>query len=172
MLRELYLVPFEACVREADLDLVMTGYNMVNGMTMTEHARLLSGILKHEWGFQGVALSDWHAARTTVATATAGLDLAMPGPSGPWGGLLIAAVRDGRGQRGRGGRQGPADPAAGPPGGGPRPERRLAERECPGRHGPDRRPVLADPALLRRCAAAAFTLLRNEARRAAAGSAA
>ena len=95
MLRELYLVPFEACVREADLDLVMTGYNMVNGITMTEHPRLLSAILKQEWGFQGVALSDWHAARTTVATATAGLDLAMPGPSGPWGGLLAAAVRAG-----------------------------------------------------------------------------
>ena len=95
VLRELYLVPFEACVREADLDVVMTGYNMVNGITMTEHPRLLSAILKQEWGFQGVALSDWHAARTTVATATAGLDLAMPGPSGPWGGLLTAAVRAG-----------------------------------------------------------------------------
>ena len=95
VLRELYLVPFEACVREADLDLVMTGYNMVNGITMTEHARLLSAILKDEWGFQGVALSDWHAARSTVATAIAGLDLAMPGPSGPWGGLLAAAVRAG-----------------------------------------------------------------------------
>ena len=46
VLRELYLVPFEACVREADLDLVMTGYNMVNGVTMTEHAQLLSAILK------------------------------------------------------------------------------------------------------------------------------
>ncbi len=96
VLRELYLVPFEACVREADLDLVMTGYNMVNGVTMTEHARLLSSILKDEWGFQGVTLSDWHAARSTVATAIAGLDLAMPGPSGPWGGQLIAAVRAGQ----------------------------------------------------------------------------
>src|SRR6516225_5220260 len=67
VLRELYLIPFEACVREADLDLVMTGYNMVNGVTMTEHAQLLSAILKDEWGFQGVALSDWHAARSTVA---------------------------------------------------------------------------------------------------------
>ncbi len=74
----------------------MTGYNMVNGVTMTEHARLLSSILKDEWGFQGVALSDWHAARSTVATAIAGLDLAMPGPSGPWGGQLTAAVRAGQ----------------------------------------------------------------------------
>src|SRR5579863_277543 len=96
VLRELYLVPFEACVRDGDLDLVMTGYNMVNGVTMTEHAQLLSAILKDEWGFQGVALSDWHAARSTVATATAGLDLAMPGPTGPWGGQLTEAVRAGQ----------------------------------------------------------------------------
>src|ERR1700722_17675504 len=90
VLREVYLVPFEACVREADLDLVMTGVNM------TEHGWLLSGILRDEWGFQGVALSDWHAARSTVATATAGLDLAMPGPAGPWGSELTAAVRAGQ----------------------------------------------------------------------------
>jgi len=157
VLRELYLVPFEACVREADLDLVMTGYNMVNGVTMTEHEPLLSAILKDEWGFQGVALSDWHAARSTVATAVAGLDLAMPGPAGPWGGQLTAAVRAGEvsedevdakvlrilrlarrvGALGRG--SATANGAASNGG-----------------------PVLTDPALLRRCAAAAFTLLRNE----------
>src|SRR5260370_19374212 len=74
----------------------MTGYNKVNGVTMTEHAPLLGRILKDEWGFRGVALSDWHAARSTVATAIAGLDLAMPGPSGPWGSQLTAAVRDGQ----------------------------------------------------------------------------
>ena len=96
VLRELYLVPFEACVREADVDLVMTGYNKVNGITMTEHGPLLTRILKDEWGFDGVALSDWHAARSTVATAVAGLDLAMPGPNGPWGGKLVAAVRAGQ----------------------------------------------------------------------------
>ena len=96
VLHELYLVPFEACVREADVDLVMTGYNKVNGITMTEHGPLLTRILKDEWGFGGVALSDWHAARSTVATAVAGLDLAMPGPNGPWGGKLAAAVRAGQ----------------------------------------------------------------------------
>jgi beta-glucosidase len=162
VLRELYLVPFEACVREADLDLVMTGYNMVNGVTMTEHAHLLSAILKDEWGFQGVALSDWHAARTTVATAVAGLDLAMPGPAGPWGGQLTAAVRAGEvseddvdakvlrilrlarrvGALGTNGNASGAAAISATVNGGP---------------------VLANPALLRRCAAAAFTLLRNEA---------
>ena len=78
------------------MDLVMTGYNKVNGVTMTEHGPLLARILKDEWGFRGVALSDWHAAHSTVPTALAGLDLAMPGPDGPWDGQLAAAVRAGQ----------------------------------------------------------------------------
>ena len=153
VLRELYLVPFEACVREAGLDLVMTGYNMVNGVTMTEHAGLLSSILKDEWGFQGVALSDWHAARSTVATAIAGLDLAMPGPSGPWGGQLTAAVRAGQVSEDE------VDAKV-------LRILRLARRVgAVGHNGAasNARPLLADPSLLRRCAAAAFTLLSNEA---------
>jgi len=153
VLRELYLVPFEACVREADLDLVMTGYNMVNGITMTEHAPLLSAILKDEWGFQGVALSDWHAARSTVATAVSGLDLAMPGPSGPWGSLLTTAVLAGEVSEDE------VDAKV-------MRILRLARRVGAfGRNGASANggPVLADPSLLRRCAAAAFTLLSNHA---------
>jgi beta-glucosidase len=95
VLRELYLVPFEACVREAGVALVMAAYNKVNGIPMTEHARLLRDVLKGEWGFAGVVTSDWHATRSTAATARAGLDLAMPGPDGPWGGQLAQAVADG-----------------------------------------------------------------------------
>jgi len=152
VLRELYLVPFEACVREADVDLVMTGYNKVNGTTMTEHGPLLGRILKQEWGFAGVALSDWHAARSTVATAVAGLDLAMPGPNGPWGGQLVEAVRAGQVS------EDAVDAKV-------LRILRLARRvgalsDAPAQNG--QRPVLADPPLLRRCAAAAFTLLRND----------
>jgi beta-glucosidase len=95
VLRELYLAPFEACVREAGVALVMAAYNKVNGTPMTEHARLLRDVLKDEWGFDGVVTSDWHAARSTAATALAALDLAMPGPDGPWGGQLAQAVTDG-----------------------------------------------------------------------------
>jgi beta-glucosidase len=150
VLRELYLAPFEACVREADVDLVMTGYNKVNGTTMTEHAHLLRRILKDEWGFAGVALSDWHAARSTVATAAAGLDLAMPGPDGPWGEKLIAAVRAGQITEEE------VDDKV-------RRVLRLARRVGAFDPAPDGGvPVLADPALLRTAAAAAFTLLRNE----------
>ncbi|HEX4787245.1 MAG TPA: glycoside hydrolase family 3 C-terminal domain-containing protein [Actinospica sp.] len=94
-LREVYLVPFEAAVTEADCELIMAGYNLVNGTSMTEHGYLLDTVLKREWGFAGVVVSDWFAARSTAATANAGLDLVMPGPIGPWGGELVDAVARG-----------------------------------------------------------------------------
>ena len=95
VLRELYLVPFEACVRDAGAQLVMAAYNSVNGATMTENTALLRDLLKGEWGFDGVVTSDWHAARSTVATALATLDICMPGPDGPWGEKLACAVAAG-----------------------------------------------------------------------------
>lgn len=94
VLRELYLAPFESIVLAARPWAVMAAYNSVNGHTMTE-SPMLNDILKGEWGFDGVIVSDWHAART-VAAVQAGLDLVMPGPSGPWGPALIEAVRKGR----------------------------------------------------------------------------
>jgi beta-glucosidase len=95
VLHELYLMPFEACVREGGAWLVMAAYNRVNGARMTESVRLLRDVLKREWGFDGVVVSDWDAARSTQATAAATLDLSMPGPGGPWGELLVRAVADG-----------------------------------------------------------------------------
>jgi beta-glucosidase len=94
-LRELYLAPFEQLVGEAGAWVVMAAYNGVNGATMTENP-LLTEPLKGEWGFDGVVVSDWHATRTTEAAGRAATDLAMPGPDGPWGDRLVAAVRDGR----------------------------------------------------------------------------
>lgn len=93
-LRELYLAPFEAIVREGGAWAVMAAYNRVNGITATE-SPLLRDVLQDEWGFDGVTMSDWFATRSTVPTATGGLDLAMPGPAGPWGDALVAAVRAG-----------------------------------------------------------------------------
>lgn len=93
-LRELYLAPFEAIVREAGVWAVMAAYNGVNGPPMTE-SPLLRDILHDEWGFDGVVMSDWFATRTTAPSAGAALDLVMPGPAGPWGDALIAAVRAG-----------------------------------------------------------------------------
>jgi beta-glucosidase len=93
-LREVYLRPFEDMVREGGAWLVMAAYNGVNGSTMTEN-RLLSVPLKREWGFDGVVVSDWYAARSTVEAGSAALDLVMPGDNSPWGEDLVAAVRDG-----------------------------------------------------------------------------
>ncbi|NEE03234.1 glycosyl hydrolase [Phytoactinopolyspora halotolerans] len=93
-LREVYLAPFEYLVRDAGAWMVMAAYNSVNGATMTEHD-LLTDPLRSAWGFDGAVVSDWRAARTTVAAGRAGLDLAMPGPDGPWGAALEDAVRSG-----------------------------------------------------------------------------
>src|SRR5215467_3596237 len=178
VLRELYLAPFEACVRHAGVALVMAAYNKVNGVPMTEHARLLRDVLKDEWGFDGVVTSDWHAARSTAATALAALDLAMPGPDGPWGAQLAQAVADGAvtpevldDKLARllrlAARVGAVLPRGDDP---PRPPRASSARA-------DLRPAVADgagsaaslsvpsfvnPSLLRRATAASLVLLRNE----------
>jgi beta-glucosidase len=92
-LREVYLLPFEKAVTEARAWLVMSAYNAVNGSTMTEND-LLQSPLEDEWGFDGVVVSDWTAVRS-LASAGAAQDLVMPGPDGPWGADLVAAVRAG-----------------------------------------------------------------------------
>jgi len=94
-LRELYLAPFEHIVRHGGAWGVMSAYNRVNGVTMTANAALQRGVLKDEWGFDGAVVSDWFAARDTVATACGGLDIAMPALGSPWGDRLAASVRDG-----------------------------------------------------------------------------
>ncbi len=93
-LRELYLAPFEAIVREGAVWAVMAAYNGVNGSPMTE-SPLLREVLQDEWGFDGVTMSDWFAARDTVASGQSGLDLVMPGPITPWGSALVEAVHEG-----------------------------------------------------------------------------
>ncbi|MDX2680360.1 beta-glucosidase [Streptomyces soliscabiei] len=98
-LREVYLAPFEQVLAEAGPWSVMAAYSGVDDGTrsapMTEHARLLREVLKQEWGFAGPVVSDWSATESTVASALGGLDLVMPGPHGPWGEALVAAVRGG-----------------------------------------------------------------------------
>ena len=94
-LRELYLAPFELIVRRAKPWGIMAAYNSVNGVTMTQHAELLNGVLRDEWGFDGFVVSDWLAARDTVASANGGLDVAMPGPRTVFGARLAEAVRGG-----------------------------------------------------------------------------
>ncbi|MEU9321720.1 glycoside hydrolase family 3 C-terminal domain-containing protein [Streptomyces sp. NPDC048295] len=94
-LRELYLAPFEEIIATARPWLLMSAYNSVNGSTMTEHRALQIGVLRKEWGFDGLVVSDWLAARDTVRAIEGGLDVAMPGPHTVYGPALAAAVRDG-----------------------------------------------------------------------------
>ncbi|AEF39876.1 beta-glucosidase family protein [Hoyosella subflava] len=93
-LRELYLAPFETIVCDAKAWAVMAAYNSVAGKTMTE-SPMLREILKGEWGFDGLVMSDWFAGRSLDAAEEGLLDLVMPGPHGPWGDALVAAVRNG-----------------------------------------------------------------------------
>lgn len=92
-LRELYLAPFERAVADAGAWSIMSAYNSVDGVTMTEND-LLETPLNSEWGFDGVVISDWTAVRSLDAVPAA-QDLAMPGPAPAWADL-VAAVRDGR----------------------------------------------------------------------------
>ncbi|SFT09249.1 glycoside hydrolase family 3 protein [Saccharopolyspora flava] len=95
-LRDCYLEPFRRIVDEASPWAMMAAYNSVNGHTMTEHSLLVNEVLKAEWGFDGVLVSDWFATRTCAPAANGGLDLAMPGPKSPWAdGALAKAVGDG-----------------------------------------------------------------------------
>lgn len=96
-LREIYLPPFEAAVKQAGVRSVMGAYNFVNGQHACAHPDFLVEILKNEWGFEGFVVSDWAAIKETVAPARYGLDLEMPGPGRFWGrGQLQAAVESGQ----------------------------------------------------------------------------
>ncbi|RYG43200.1 glycoside hydrolase family 3 protein [bacterium] len=78
-LRELYLRPFEASVKEGGAWALMSGYNLTNGVHMAEHAHLIQDVLRKEWGFRGLHMSDWGGTRSTLPSALNGLDLEMPG---------------------------------------------------------------------------------------------
>jgi beta-glucosidase len=93
-LREIYLPAFEAVVKEAQPWTVMTSYNKINGTYASEHPKMLKEILKGEWGYEGVVITDWGANHSTIASKNAGLDLEMPGPAKYYGAFLTEAVRN------------------------------------------------------------------------------
>ncbi|MEF2074586.1 glycoside hydrolase family 3 C-terminal domain-containing protein [Consotaella aegiceratis] len=94
-LREIYLPPFEAAVKEAGVWAVMSSYNRLNGTYASENPWLLTTVLRAEWSFDGIVMSDWFGSHSTAATVEAGLDLEMPGPTRHRGEKLVAAVREG-----------------------------------------------------------------------------
>jgi len=95
-LREIYLPAFERVVTRARPWTVMCAYNRVNGTYAAEHPWLLTRVLRDEWGFDGVVVSDWGAVRDRVTSLAAGLDLQMPSPGPRADEQVAAAVRDGR----------------------------------------------------------------------------
>ncbi|MEV0597800.1 glycoside hydrolase family 3 C-terminal domain-containing protein [Streptomyces sp. NPDC050315] len=98
-LREVYLRPFEMAVRAGAWG-VMAAYNRLNGTPCAAHAELLA-ILKQEWGFDGLVVSDYFALKETLGPALAGLDLEMPGPAIHFGERLADAVERGEVPRDR-----------------------------------------------------------------------
>ena len=94
-LRELYLVPFEAVVKEAGVLAVMTAYNRINGPFAADSEPLVRGVLRGEWGFDGLVMSDWFGLHSTVEALAAGVDLEMPGPTRCRGQALLDAVERG-----------------------------------------------------------------------------
>ncbi len=94
-LREIYLPAFEAAVTRGHVDAVMNSYNLINGEHATENEFLNLKVLKGEWGFQGILMSDWDATYDGVA-ANNGLDLEMPSPQFMNAKTLLPAIKEGR----------------------------------------------------------------------------
>jgi beta-glucosidase len=94
-LREIYLPAFERVVKAAQPWTIMCAYNKLNGTYCSEHHWLLTEILREEWGFEGLVVSDWGAVHDRVAALRGGLDLEMPPNLGVSDAAIVAAVRDG-----------------------------------------------------------------------------
>ncbi len=95
-MREIYLPAFEAAVTKGHADAVMNSYNQVNGVHSTQNEFLNLKVLKGDWGFKGILMSDWDATYDGVAAANNGLDLEMPNAKFMNEQVLLPAVKDGR----------------------------------------------------------------------------
>lgn len=94
-MREIYMPAFEAAVKESQPWTVMCSYNRINGIYAAENKYLLTDVLRDEWGFDGIVVSDWGAVNDRVEGVKAGLDLEMPSSCGVNDALIVEAVRNG-----------------------------------------------------------------------------
>lgn len=94
-LREVYLAAFEKIVKKAQPATLMCSYNAINGVLSSQNYRLLTQILRNEWGFTGLVMSDWGAVADNIAALKAGLDLEMPGNGDYSVNQIITAVKSG-----------------------------------------------------------------------------
>ena len=94
-MREIYLPAFEAAVTKGQVDAVMNSYNLINGAHATQNEYLNLKVLKGDWGFQSILMSDWDATYDSVGAANNGLDLEMPSPRFMNADGLVAAVNNG-----------------------------------------------------------------------------
>ncbi|KAK9853833.1 uncharacterized protein MYU51_005351 [Penicillium brevicompactum] len=93
-LREIYMLPFQLALRHSDPWCLMTSYNKVNGEYCADSNRLIEDILRKEWGFSGVVVSDWLGVYSTAKAVNSGLDLEMPGPTRWRGSKLLKEVEN------------------------------------------------------------------------------
>lgn len=148
-LREIYLRGFQRVVEDAQPWTVMCSYNRLNGVYTSEDPWLLTSVLRDEWGFDGLVVSDWGAVNERVAGLVAGLDLEMPSSDGRTDAELVAAVRDGSLD------QSVLDNAA-------RRNVELVQKAMKGARGDASYDVDAHHALAREVAGASIVLLENE----------
>lgn len=94
-LREIYLLPFEIAVKQSQPRTIMASYNLINDTYATENEFLLNKVLRDEWGFEGLVVSDWGATNKRVKGLKAGHDLEMPSSGGMNDKLIVKAVQDG-----------------------------------------------------------------------------
>ncbi len=95
-MREIYLPAFEAAVKEAHVGAIMSAYNLVNGVHLTQHDYLNNQVVKKEWAYDGIIMSDWDATYDGVAAANAGLDVEMPSAKLMNRATLLPAIQQGK----------------------------------------------------------------------------
>lgn len=94
-MREIYLKAFEIAVKTAKPETVMCAYNKINGTYCCQNKRLLSGVLRNEWGFSGLVMTDWGATHDRIKMLQAGLDLEMPGDTDICRKWIIDGIKSG-----------------------------------------------------------------------------